>query len=134
MFDPLHRRSQVNRSARKGNGCRPILEALEERLNPAPGVIPQHYPDLRVAQIAYDGAVFTSYEDDLLRNSVDLVIREHPTLPHVAAVAPNTPELLYLNTSNIYVDKLTDWLNYADAHGLARESGFLHVSTPTSFS
>ena len=49
-------------------------------------------------------------------------------------MAPNTPQLIYTNTSSLYLDLLTDWLNYADRNGLSRENAFYHVTQPTTFS
>jgi hypothetical protein len=48
-------------------------------------------------------------------------------------VAPDTPQLAYLNTTSLYQDLLTDWLTYADQHGISREAAFYHVSQPTPF-
>src|SRR5262249_23197406 len=97
--------------------------------------IPRHYGQIRIAQLAYGtlGAV----EDAQLQSSVDLVIVDSPPgdrLAHLAAVAPDTPRLLYTNVSNVYRGLLTDWLAYADAHGADREEAFYHVATATPFS
>src|SRR5262249_40080309 len=75
-----------------------------------------------------------SFAQQLLRNSVDLVIPNTDYLNDIHAVAPNTPQLVYTNTSSIYRELLTDWLNYADAHGYSREGAFLHVAQRTRFS
>jgi hypothetical protein len=96
--------------------------------------IPQHNSWIRLAELAYAGTPLTSLEQGLLRNSVDLVVSEANLLGKIQAVAPSTPQLIYSNLSNLYFGILTDWLAYADAHGLSRESAFYHVTTPTPFS
>src|SRR5262249_323046 len=73
------------------------------------------------------------FEDRLLKNSVDLVIPNQAYLADINAVAPRTPQLLYTNTSSLYQSLLTDWLTYANAHGLDREGAFYHVTAPTPF-
>ncbi len=95
--------------------------------------IPRHYPHIRIAELAYSGNPMGYFEDQLLRNSVDLVVPDNIYLSHIAAVAPNTPRLSYLNVSNLYLSLLTSWLNYADSHGLSREEAFYHVPQATSF-
>jgi hypothetical protein len=74
-----------------------------------------------------------AFEDDLLRKHVDLVVTEAPFLKHIHEVAPQTPQLLYTNTSSLYLDLLLDWLTYADARGLPREAAFYHAVKPTPF-
>src|SRR5262249_56800987 len=75
-----------------------------------------------------------AFEDQLLRESVDVVIPNPAYLGHIDTVTPDTPQLVYSNVSNLYLNLLTDWLNYADAHGLAREGAFYHVVGATPFS
>ncbi len=96
--------------------------------------IPRHYTHIRIAELAYSGTPFGTTEQQLLRNSVDLVVSNPNYLSDIDSVAPNTPQLVYLNTSNIYRELLTDWLKYADAHGLNREGALYHVSKATAFS
>jgi hypothetical protein len=97
--------------------------------------IPQHYSWIRLAELAYSGTPLGSYEDQLLRNSVDMVVTDLPSLSqHIAQVAPNTPQLAYINYSSLYGSLLTDWDNWADAHGVSRENAFLHVTQATAFS
>jgi hypothetical protein len=96
-------------------------------------VIPQHYSWIRLADLAYTGTPFTATEDGLLRNSVDLVISDPALVSHVASVAPQTPQMLYTNFSTLYGTLLTDWLTYADAHGISRESAFYHVTRATPY-
>src|SRR5205085_3476100 len=78
--------------------------------------IPQHYPNIRIAELAYTGNPMGSTEDQLLRSSVDLVIAAPELLAHIKSVSPTTPALIYANVSNLYTSSLTDWLNWADAH------------------
>jgi hypothetical protein len=100
---------------------------------PAP-VIPRHYSHIRVAQLAYGGNPMGDFEDDLLRESVDLVVANPSYLQHIDGVSPDTPQLIYTNVSNLYLDLLTDWLAWADANGKAREGAFYHVVAATPFS
>src|SRR5262249_55233297 len=79
--------------------------------------IPRHYPHIRIAELAYSGTPFGALEDDLLRNSVDLVIPDRSYAQHIRDVAPATPQTVYTNVSSVYGGLLTDWLNYAAARG-----------------
>jgi hypothetical protein len=96
--------------------------------------IPQHYSWIRIAELAYSGTPIGAFEQQLLKNSVDLVIPNSNYLSVINAIAPRTPQLIYTNTSTLYQNLLTDWLNYADAHGVSREAAFLHVTQPTHYS
>jgi hypothetical protein len=96
-------------------------------------VIPRHYPHIRIAMLAYAGNPMGAFEDRLLRESVDLVVPNVSYLKHIHAVAPKTPQLIYTNTSNLYLDLLTDWLQYADANGLPREAAFYHAAAAKPF-
>lgn len=102
--------------------------------NPGGPAIPRHYQHIRVAQLAYYGTPFTTTEQSLLQNSVDLVVPNPAYLQQIDSVAPNTPQLIYTNLSNLYEGLLTDWLNYADAHSLNREAAFYHVAQATNYS
>ncbi len=95
--------------------------------------IPRHYSHIRIAQLAYYGTPMTSFEQQLLRESVDLVIPHSKFLSTIASIAPDTPQLLYTNVSNLYLDLLTDWLVYADRTGADREDAFYHASSQTAF-
>lgn len=95
---------------------------------------PQHYPNIRIAELAYAGTPLDSFAQNLLKNSVDLVIPDSSYLQEISNIAPDTPTPIYTNLSNLYQTLLTDWLNYADAHGISRESAFYHVTQATSFS
>jgi hypothetical protein len=95
--------------------------------------IPQHYPNIRIAELAYTGTPFTSVEQQLLKNSVDLVIPNPQYLAQINSVAPTTPQMIYTNVSNLYQQSLVDWLNYANAHKYSPEDAFYHVTIPTPF-
>jgi hypothetical protein len=96
---------------------------------------PQHYSWIRLAELAYSGITLGAFEDQLLRTSVDLVIDDPGSIgEHIADVAPNTPQLGYINFSSLYGDLLTSWNAWADAHGVPREDAFLHVTRATPFS
>ena len=96
--------------------------------------IPQHLPNLRVAELAYTGTPIDATATALLKNSVDLVISDPQNVAQIAAVAPTTPQLIYTNLSTLYGSLLTGWTAYADANGIARESAFYHVSAATPYS
>jgi hypothetical protein len=96
--------------------------------------IPQHSSWIRLAELAYSGTPMDSTADQLLANSIDLVVPNPSYLSHISSVAPNTPQLIYSNFSNLYEGLLTDWLSFADAHGYSREDAFYHVAAPTAFS
>jgi hypothetical protein len=100
----------------------------------APPSIPQHYPWIRIAELAYNGTPLGSFEYQLLKNSVDLVIPSSAYLAQINAVAPNTPQLIYTNVSSLYQGSLLDWLIYARANGLDPEAAFYHVTRATAFS
>jgi hypothetical protein len=74
-----------------------------------------------------------AFEEKLLRQSVDLVIPHSKFLEQIEQTAPETPQLVYTNVSNIYENLLTDWLNYADDHAASREEAFYHVNRATPF-
>jgi hypothetical protein len=97
--------------------------------------VPQHYSWIRIAELAYSGTTIGSYETQLLQNSVDLVVTDTPGVSQqINAAAPNTPQLGYINFTSLYGSLVTDWDNWADAHGVSREAAFLHVNQATAFS
>ena len=102
---------------------------------PAAGLptVDRHYPNIRLAELAYYGTPMGSFEQGLLKNSIDLVIPNVAYQSQIAQVAPTTPQFVYTNVSNIYLGLYTDWLTYADQHGVSREDAFLHVTTPTPY-
>jgi hypothetical protein len=116
------------------------VEALENREMPSTSpplpapTVPQHYPNIRIAEIAYGNISADSAAPPLLKNSVDMVVSALNNLQAIAAAAPNTPQLVYTNLSSLYGSLLTDWLAYARANGLNPEDPFYHVTQPTAFS
>jgi hypothetical protein len=100
-------------------------------------VIPQHSPNIRLTNLAYNNGSPQLDPSDipLLQNSVDLVIEDTPAyLSQIDTTSPDTPQLLYTNVSSVYKGLLADWLNYADAHGASREEAFYHVTQATPYS
>ncbi|MCS6864975.1 MAG: hypothetical protein RMJ56_06775 [Gemmataceae bacterium] len=112
-----------------------VLNVVNPNMDPLPTPeIPRHYPHIRIAQLAYTGTPITnSFEQNLLKNSVDLVVANPRFLGTIDEVAPNTPQLIYSNVSNLYQQLLIDWLNYADRVGVSRELAFYHVTEATAF-
>jgi hypothetical protein len=118
-----------------GNAARASVVVTVQNANALPQpVIPQHLPNIRLAELAYQGTPVDATMSALLRNDVDLVVSDPAELSQVAALAPQTPQLLYTNLSTLYGSLLTDWDAYADAHGLSRESVFYHVTSATPYS
>jgi hypothetical protein len=105
-------------------------------MDPLPDpTIPRHYTHIRIAELAYSGTPVTgAFEQNLLKNSVDLVVPNTSYLGTINATSPNTPQLIYSNVSNLYQGLLTDWLQYADRAGVSRELAFYHVTKATPFS
>ena len=93
----------------------------------------RHYAHIRVAMLAYTGTPIGDLEKRLLRDSVDLVLPAVSLLGKIDPLAPTTPQIIYTNVSNVYLDLLTDWLDYADRRGFDREGAFYHVNKPTAF-
>lgn len=94
---------------------------------------PRHFDHIRIAMLAYSGNPMGEFEQALLRTSVDLVVANTSFLTTIDRIAPATPQLLYTNLSNIYGELLLDWLQYADARGVSRETAFFHVAQATPF-
>jgi hypothetical protein len=123
-YDPADNIGQASETITTQNNLSPL---------PRPS-FPQHYPNIRIAEVAYNsGSPMPPVDDPLLQNSVDLVIADTVYLSHIHSVSPNTPQLIYTNVSSVYLSLLTDWLNYADAHGYAREEAFYHATAATPF-
>src|SRR5262249_9023283 len=89
----------------------------------------------RIAQLAYGPNQIGSFEQNLLKNSVDLVVTQGgPTASLVSGVAPGTTQLLYTNVSSVYGRLLTNWLAYADRNRYSREDALYHVTQPSPYS
>jgi len=105
-------------------------------LNQAPYTLPDiasHYKHIRLALLAYSGNPMGAFEQQLLQSSIDLVVPNPRYLETINQTSPDTPQLIYSNVSNLYLELLTDWLKYADDHGISREAAFYHVTAPTRF-
>ena len=95
--------------------------------------IPQHYPFIRIAELAYSGTPMGSFATQLLQSSVDLVVPSTQYLSTINQAAPIRRNL-FTRTSRISTaTALTSWLNWAAANGVSRELAFYHVSVPTPF-
>jgi hypothetical protein len=95
--------------------------------------LPRHYPHIRIAMLAYGGNPMGAFEDELMRTSVDLVVPDLAYVKHLHEIAPRTPQLIYTNTSNLYLDLYTDWLAFADRKGVSREVAFYHAAISRPF-
>ena len=91
------------------------------------------YSHIRLAQLAYSANPMGSYELNLAKNSLDLIVSHNTFLNKLETTAPGTTKVVYTNVSNLYLGLLTDWLAYADGMGVDRESAFYHVTTPTAY-
>ncbi|MGL6075924.1 MAG: hypothetical protein ACRC8S_17340 [Fimbriiglobus sp.] len=117
----------------------PVLPPSPPVLPPpptSPGTLPtvaRNYSHIRLANLAYYGTPFGAKENELLRDSIDLVIPNLEYLDDVNAVSPGTPQFIYTNVSNIYLGLLSDWNAYADRNRLDREGAFYHVTSATPF-
>ncbi len=97
-------------------------------------VIPQHLPSVRVAELAYAGTPIDAAATALLKDGVDLVISDPQNVATIAAIAPQTPQLIYTNLSTLYGSLLTGWDAFALANGIDPESAFYHVAAATPYS
>lgn len=100
---------------------------------PLPSVPPlaKKFTHIRLAQLAYSGTPIGVFELDKLKNAVDLVIPNSSLMGTIDAANPALPQMLYTNVSNLYLEVLRDWLDYADANNMSRELAFYHVSGAT---
>ncbi len=94
----------------------------------------QKLSHIRLAQLAYSRNPMGSFELQTARDYLDLVIANPSFLNALEQSTPDTPKLIYTNVSNLYLSLLTNWLAYADANNLDRESAFYHVTSPTAYS
>lgn len=119
-----------------GNASATTWNFTTTNANPTPPTrpdLPRKLPNIRIAQLAYNGNPMGSFEQSRLADSVDLVIANPRFQQTIQNVSPSTTQLLYSNVSNLYFDLHTDWLNYADRNGANRELAYYHVSRPTPF-
>jgi hypothetical protein len=124
-YDPAQNIGQSSETITTQNDFSPL---------PRP-TIPQHYPNIRIAELAYNsGSPLPAFDSQLLQSSVDLVVPDPVYFSQINSAAPNTPKLIYTNVSSVYGSLLTDWLNFADARGFSREEAFYHVAQATAFS
>jgi Bacterial Ig domain len=121
-----------------GNPSTQTIRFTTTNTNPATPVyrpeLPRKQSHIRIAQLAYSGNPMSSFEQQRLAQSVDLVIPNTRFLNTIETASPSTSQVIYSNISNLYLDLLQDWLSYADTNRLDRESAFYHVSEATPFS
>lgn len=118
-----------------GNTTETVMTLKVNNPPPAPPAeIKRHFSHIRYASLAYHGTPMDATTTELLQNKVDLVIPNPTYLGPIQAVAADTPQFIYSNVSNLYLNLLTDWMAYADAKKLPRENAFYHVTQPTPFS
>jgi hypothetical protein len=96
--------------------------------------VPQPYPNISIAELAFDGTPLDSTTTQLLQQSVSFVVTGTGNAGAIAALAPSTPQLIYTNLSSLYQSTLTSWLTYAYKNGMNPEDPFYHVTKPTPFS
>jgi hypothetical protein len=111
-----------------------VTAQSQETQAPTIPQIPRHFSHIRIAELAYTGNPMGTVEDQLVRSAVDLIVPATRYLAHIDQISPGTPQLIYTNVSNLYLEVLTDWLNYADRIGVSREVAFYHVTQATPFS
>ena len=91
------------------------------------------YTHIRLAQLAYSGNPAGTFELNLAKNSLDLIIPNPRYLQAFENASPDTTKVVYTNLSNVYGSLLTDWNAYADANRTSREQAFYHVAQATDF-
>jgi hypothetical protein len=121
-------------SAAPGSGQASVAVATQGSPVLPPPAVPLHSGSIGIVELAYDGMPLDSAATQLLHQNVDLTVSGQSTLGPISAIAPATPQLVYTNVSNLYHNLLTDWLTYADSHGMYREDPFYHVARATAFS
>ncbi|MCZ2343330.1 MAG: hypothetical protein LC104_16280 [Bacteroidales bacterium] len=99
--------------------------------NPKRPQLPAHFDHIRIAQLAYNGTPLDQFELNKLQTAVDLVIPNVIYQGTIQQAAPDTPQLIYTNLSNMYFDQIPSWLNTADRLRVSRELAFYHVSQAT---
>jgi hypothetical protein len=110
-----------------------VFTVANSQSSPLPSVpdLDKKFTHIRIAQLAYSGTPIGEFELDKLKNAVDLVIPNTAFMGTIDAANPSLPQMLYTNVSNLYLDVLRDWLDYADANNTNRELAFFHVSEAT---
>jgi Bacterial Ig domain len=116
-----------------GNVGESRLTFRTQNVLPAKPEVARNYDHIRYAALAYNGNPMGLTEQQILRDSVDLVVPNVRYLSTIQNASPETPQMIYSNVSNLYLDLLTDWLNFADAKKANREEAFYHVARPTDF-
>jgi hypothetical protein len=95
--------------------------------------VSRNYSHIRLANLAYYGTEIGEFEKTLLKDSIDLVIPNVAYLDDIAAVDKSTPQFIYTNVSNIYLNLISDWNAYADRNKIDREDAFYHATTATTY-
>lgn len=96
--------------------------------------IPRHYSHIRIAQLAYGGTpINNAFEQNLLKNSIDVVVPNPQYLGSIQNASPDTPQLIYSNVSNLYEGLLGDWIDYTRRNNVNSELAFFHVTQATPF-
>ncbi len=96
---------------------------------PAVSLAGRHYSHARFCQLCYYGNPLGSVEQQLLTESIDLVVcgGDAGLMAKLNLDSPPaTPIVLYTNVSNLYQDLLADWTGHAAAASLDAETAFLH--------
>ncbi len=113
-------------------GVTTLTCTVNNSLPPLP-TLPQNHGATNIVELAYAGTPIDSTARSLLQTSVDLTVSDPSLMTQINAIAPNTPQLLYTNASNMYGDLLTNWETYAAENGIDPEHAFYHVSQATPF-
>jgi hypothetical protein len=110
-----------------------VFTVLNSQSLPLPSVpaLAKKFTHIRIAQLAYSGTPIGALEIEKLKNAVDLVIPNSALMGTIDAANPALPQMLYTNVSNLYLDVLRDWLDYADMNNTSREMAFFHVAEAT---
>lgn len=109
----------------------PTVPPADATALPATPSLARSFTHIRIAQLAYSGNPVGAFERDKLKTAVDLVIPDGRLMGTIDAASSVVPQMLYTNVSNVYLDTLRDWLDYADRTKQDRESAFYHVTAAT---
>ncbi len=95
-------------------------------------ILTPHQSNIGITELAYAD---NNYDPTLLKNNVDVVVDDatdlQTELSNIHGVVSTMQQLIYTNVSNIYLDLLTNWLNYAEENDIDPEQAFYHVSVAT---